>query len=200
MPIQPLLLFLSPFLLLIIYTPFASSINCVPIPQEAAANHGSFTIGSRNFTVPVAADCLHIVSVLPSSLHLDPSEQRAHGSLTLNYRPFERHRFDMPALFKHRTCEIHITTHIRDHPDHHHGREYTRMENAFYFWNIFKSTARDIINTCMIGTESWCGFDGLLGSTMGFTVPVLEGSRAAILVGSVGYIIGPDFGINEYNV
>ena len=176
-------------LLLCIYIPFSDShLDCYPITpggrHRNSTNPGMFKVGWRRLAVPVAADCLHIVSILPSSLDMDVSAQRAHTNITLSYGRIASHRFDLPALFVHKTCAIDISTNL-PHP---YNAQFTRQETAFYFWNPLKSMVRNIVNTCLNEPGVFYGgYKYLDGVDAGLTEEVRAGAFMTVMVLAARY-------------
>ena len=149
MSVKTLLLFLPSFLVLLTNPPVtASDVRCYK-----AAN---LTKSERKLTKPLAADCLYIVSVLPSSLAVDPDRQPGFGRLTLSQGRLRSHRFDLPASFIHNTCMLSFSA-LRADEDNWLTVLLNRQETAYYFWNRAKASAQSIIRTCLQDGLSWGG-------------------------------------------
>ena len=151
------------FLVLLVHTPFAASFSC-DIPY---ANHrlGYFMKAGQISAQPEAADCLHIASVLPSSLTpFDPAIQPSHERLTLSYGRLSDHRFDLPAAIRYKTCEVSLFRSWLDHSTHTHQpwREFTREETAFYLWNAWKAELEQIVHVCLVKGKNTISGSGIL--------------------------------------
>ena len=170
MSVKSLLLVLPlSFVLLLVHTPFAASLLCY-IPY---ADHrlGYFIKAGKHLAQPVAADCLHIASVLPSSLTpFDPTIQPSYERLTLSYGPLSNHHFDLPAAIRHKSCEVSLFRSRLDHRTQvpQPWRDFTREETAFYLWNALKAELQAIIQLCIAkGTGAISGSGSVHGSETG---------------------------------
>ena len=178
------------FLLLLVYTPFAASnIYCYALPglpMYDLRNPNVLNAFDQEVPISIAVDCLHIVSSLPSSLHVDASTQAAREHLTLNYGHLASHRFDMPAPFIHNTCAIRIIFMIDPAPRQP-SRPTTRQETAYYFWNAIKSSVQSIVHTCLNEPRvNYGGQDITFGTDLGFTQAPLRSAVIYIKVVPVG--------------
>ena len=156
MPVNFRLVFLPlSFLLLLVHTPFAASVHCWELNAIAddPRNYPTVEINGKTVIRVHAADCLHIVSALPQSLHCDPLLQAVYKAPTLTYGPLVTHRFDLPAYVRHNSCEVRLEAAICDIPDRP-WRAFTRKESAFYIWNSLKAEVEAIVHTCPTG----CGW------------------------------------------
>ena len=157
------------FLFLLVHTSSAACFLCY-IPY---ANHrlGYFIKAGQTFAQPVAADCHHIVSVLPSSLTpFDVALQPSNQNLTLSYGRLSNHRFDLPAAIRHKTCEVSLFRSWLDHAAHplRPWRDFTRKEAAFYLWNVLKAEIEQIARVCFVeGSRSISGTSIVRGSDLG---------------------------------
>ena len=143
MSIKTFLLFLPSILLLLLYRPVGATddINCVPYARASRQQ--------RKYPKPLAADCLHIISLLPSSLHLEPGQQHDPGQVSVTYGRLITHRYDLPASFIHRTCQVSIID--PSHPD---DGPMSRQDAAYYLWNPAKALAKRLIDTCFSTGEN----------------------------------------------
>ena len=197
MLIKPLLRSLSPFLLLFVHAPFAASITCYWL-SNLNRHTGTFRYFGDHYRVPSRRHCQHIISALPESLQLSVPSTIANGKLTLGYGPLRTHRYDLPAVFKHRTCEIYIHTLMGDPVN---GPEANRTQAAFYIWNVAKSISQEILDQCLRDPRrSFGGLEHRSGSAMGLTEPSLQGSRIVISLSSVGMCTFPEGEVNYYDV
>ena len=192
MQVKSFLVVIPFFLLLQVYTALAEShVQCWPLlpglGHRLDAAPGSFKFGSEELPIPAAADCLHIISNLPSSLAMNPFKQAAYGRLAVEYGRLVSHRFDLPALLVHQTCAIGISSAFYD-SEKMYGRQLTRQETAFYFWNSFKSSAQKVVHTCLTEPAGhYGGFEHMEGADAGVTEKRLAKSFIMISVLPAGY-------------
>ena len=201
MPFKSFLLLLPFFFLLLLpHAPLAASVQCWVNSLDDPPDHPTGQLAGHSFPKPTAADCLHIASVLPSSLWFDPAIQAAHQTLTFSYDRLASHRFDLPAILRHKSCEVRLRGRTREEPDRP-GREFTREDMAFYFWNTFKAEIQRIVNECIMGTGTKGGM-GILTEKLdelGLPEP-MRGSLAIVMVYPIGSQRIPRQGMHIYNV
>ena len=152
-----LLCFPLSLLLFLIRTPFAAAILCWELNAiEGGPRYPTIEINGNNVVSVAAADCLHIISVLPESLHCDPALSDSHKKLTYTFGRLIKHRFDLPAYVRYKSCEVRINAVIREHPasPDRDFRPFTRKECAYYIWNLLKAELEAIVRTCPTG----CGY------------------------------------------
>ena len=195
-----LLLFPLSFLLLLVNPPLAASVECWYPGLDHPPDHPTVDMAGGKVPPPKAADCLHIASILPSSLWFDPAIQASHRKLTLSYGPLSKHRFDLPAVIRHKSCEVLIRGRTHNQAEQA-RREFTREDTAYYFWNTFKAEIERIVRQCIMGTGKKGGV-AILTEKLGETgLPDgLKNSIAVIMVYPTGSQRVPREDTNLYNV
>ena len=193
MPTRFLQNFLRYFLVFLVHTSLAAPrpAKCFPI----ARNHD---IVNLEVTFPIAADCLHIASIItPPRLHPDPSTlARAEALyLTSHHGPLAINRFEFPAYFRHRSCGAFIKTQFSATQ----SRRFTRQGAAFYLWDELKAAVHEIAHVCLQGAVNVGGASFLFGNDIA-TWDMNDSLMAYVILFPGELIQNPTDGARVYNV